>query len=85
MEATFDDRPVRLTAHEFKMLQLFVKNAGRVISRGEILSEVFGYEGDPHTRTVDTHILRLRQKLEKNPNRPVHIRTLRGSGYKFVP
>jgi DNA-binding response OmpR family regulator len=85
MEATFDDQPVRLTAHEFKMLKLFVQNAGRVISRGEILSEVFGYEGDPHTRTVDTHILRLRQKLEKDPNRPVHIRTLRGSGYKFVP
>jgi DNA-binding response OmpR family regulator len=85
MEATFDDQPVRLTAHEFKMLKLFVQNAGRVISRGEILSEVFGYEGDPHTRTVDTHILRLRQKLEKDPNRPVHFRTLRGSGYKFVP
>jgi len=85
MEATFDDQPVRLTAHEFEILKLFVQNAGRVISRGEILSEVFGYEGDPHTRTVDTHILRLRQKLEKDPNHPVHIRTLRGSGYKFVP
>ncbi len=84
MEATFDDQPVGLTAHEFKMLKLFVQNAGRVISRGEILSEVFGYEGHPHTRTVDTHILRLRQKLERDPNHPVHIRTLRGSGYKFV-
>jgi len=85
MEATFNDQPVGLTAHEFKMLKLFVQNAERVISRGEILSQVFGYEGDPHTRTVDTHILRLRQKLEKDPNHPVHIRTLRGSGYKFVP
>ena len=84
MEATFNDQPVGLTAHEFKMLKLFVQNAGRVISRGEILSEVFGYEGHPHTRTVDTHILRLRQKLERDPNHPVHIRTLRGSGYKFV-
>jgi hypothetical protein len=59
MEATFNDQPVGLTAHEFKMLKLFVQNAERVISRGEILSQVFGYEGDPHTRTVDTHILRL--------------------------
>ena len=84
MEATVNDQPVGLTAREFKMLKLFVQNAGRVISRGEILSVVFGYEGEPHTRTVDTHILRLRQKLERDPNHPVHIRTMRGSGYKFV-
>src|SRR6266404_825546 len=85
MEATLEDQPVGLTAREFKMLKLFVQNEGRVISRAEILSEVFGYEGDPHTRTVDTHILGLRQKLERDPNHPVHIRTVRGSGYKFVP
>jgi len=84
MEATVNDQPVGLTAHEFKMLKLFVRNAGRVISRAEILSEVFGYDGHPYTRTVDTHILRLRQKLERDPNHPVHIRTMRGSGYKFV-
>ena len=85
MEATLDDQPIGLTAREFKMLKLFVQNEGRVFSRAEILSEVFGYEGDPQTRTVDTHILGLRQKLEKDPNHPVHIRTVRGSGYKFVP
>src|SRR4029077_17960153 len=84
MEATVNDQPVGLTAHEFKMLKLFVQNVGRVISRAEILSEVFGYKGRPYTRTVDTHILRLRQKLERDPNHPVHIRTMRGSGYKFV-
>src|SRR6266404_4996182 len=85
VRATVEDQPVGLTAREFKMLKLFVQNEGRVISRAEILSEVFGYEGDPHTRTVDTHILGLRQKLERDPNHPVHIRTVRGSGYKFVP
>ena len=85
MEATFDGQPVGLTAYEFKMLKFFVQNAERVISREEILREVFSYEGHPHTRTVDTHILRLRQKLESEPNNPVHILTLRGAGYKFVP
>ena len=84
MEATFDGQPVGLTAFEFKLLKFLVQNAERVVSRAEILSEVFGYEDCLHTRTVDTHILRLRQKLEREPNNPVHILTVRGAGYKFV-
>ena len=85
MEATLDGQPVELTAHEFKLLNFLVQNSQRVIPRDEILGKVFGYEGDLHTRTVDTHILRLRQKVERKPENPVHILTLRGTGYKFVP
>lgn len=85
MEVTFNGEPVALTAQEFKLLKFLIENAQRVVSRGEILSNAFGYEDYSQTRTVDTHILSLRQKLEKEPHNPVHILTLHGVGYKFVP
>jgi len=75
---------VALTPQEFKMLRFFVNNPERVISRTELLNEVWGYNNYPTTRTVDTHMLRLRQKLEKDPTDPVHFRTVHGTGYKFV-
>ena len=78
-------QPVVLTALEFKTLKYFIQNARRAISRDELLNEVWGYENYPCTRTVDNHILRLRQKLEPDPSRPVHFRTVRGAGYKFLP
>ena len=53
--------------------------------RDELLNEVWGYQNYPSTRTVDNHILKLRQKLEKDPANPVHFRTVHGMGYKFVP
>ena len=62
----------------------FLNNPERVISRTELLNEVWGYNNYPTTRTVDTHILRLRQKLERDPTDPVHFRTVHGTGYKFV-
>jgi DNA-binding response OmpR family regulator len=55
-----------------------------VISRDELLNEVWGYEFYPSTRTVDNHILHLRKKLEPEPARPKHFRTVRGIGYKFM-
>jgi len=61
------------------------KNALRVISRDELLEKVWGYENYPCTRTVDNHMLRLRQKLEKDPSNPSHLLTVHGLGYKFVP
>jgi len=85
MEALRKGAPVVLTAMEFKTLKYLIQHAGRVISRDELLNEVWGYENYPSTRTVDNHILRLRQKLERNPSRPVHFRTMRGAGYKFFP
>jgi len=84
MEVKRDGVPVVLTAQEFKTFQFLVQNADRVITRDELLNEVWGYQNYPSTRTVDNHILKLRQKLEKDPSSPVHFRTVHGMGYKFV-
>jgi DNA-binding response OmpR family regulator len=64
---------------------LMAKSLQRVISRDELLDKVWGYENYPCTRTVDNHILRLRQKLESDPSHPSHFLTVHGLGYKFVP
>jgi len=85
MEIHRNGRPVILTFKEFKTLAYLIKNPRRVISRDELLNEVWGYENYPCTRTVDNHILKLRQKLERDPSRPVHFRTVQGAGYKFLP
>src|ERR1017187_2631281 len=84
MEIKRDGQVVVLTAQEFKTFQFLVQNADRVIGRDELLNEVWGYQNYPSTRTVDNHILKLRQKLEKDPSSPVHFRTVHGMGYKFV-
>jgi DNA-binding response OmpR family regulator len=85
MEVTRNGEAVQLTAQEFKTLKFMAQNAERVISRDELLNEVWGYQNYPSTRTVDNHILKLRQKLENDPGNPVHFRTVHGMGYKFVP
>ncbi len=85
MEATRKGQPVALTPLEFKTLKYLAQNVRRVISRDELLNEVWGYENYPCTRTVDNLILRLRQKLEKDPARPAHFQTVHGAGYKFLP
>ncbi len=73
------------TAQEFKILKFLVQNPERVISREELLNAVWGYQHYPTTRTVDTHMLKLRQKVEPDPANPSHIITVHGVGYKFVP
>ena len=85
MEVIRSGRPVSLTAQEFKLVKYFSQNAERAISRDQLLSDVLGYNSYPSTRTVDSHILTLRQKLEKDPANPVHFLTLHNVGYKFVP
>jgi DNA-binding response OmpR family regulator len=85
MEIHRNGRPVTLTCKEFQTLEYLIKNPRRVISRDELLNEVWGYECYPCTRTVDNHILRLRQKLETEPARPKHFHTVHGAGYKFLP
>jgi DNA-binding response OmpR family regulator len=85
MELKRDGKLVEMTPHEFKVLKYFAEHPEIVISRDQLLNEVWGYECYPSTRTVDNHILKLRQKLEANPERPVHFRTVHGAGYKFVP
>jgi DNA-binding response OmpR family regulator len=77
-------REVRLTRKEFDLLRYLIEHSGEVITRDRLLDEVWGYERFPTTRTVDTHILRLRQKFEDDPERPAHILTAHGQGYRFV-
>jgi DNA-binding response OmpR family regulator len=84
MEATRAGKPVTLTAQEFKLLKYLASSARRVISREELLNQVWGYRNYPSTRTVDNHILRLRQKLEPNPASPRFLITMYGAGYKFT-
>jgi len=85
MEVHRNGRPVILTCKEFKTLAHLIKNPRRVISRDELLNEVWGYENYPCTRTVDNHILKLRKKLEPEPSHPKHFHTVHSSGYKFLP
>jgi two-component system alkaline phosphatase synthesis response regulator PhoP len=76
--------PVDLSAKEFALLAYFVAHPAETLSRDRLLDAVWGYENYPSTRTVDTHIVHLRQKLEPNPEEPRFILTVHGSGYKFV-
>jgi two-component system alkaline phosphatase synthesis response regulator PhoP len=85
MNVTRAGKLVALTSMEFRMLKFLLKRPGQVISRDELLNEVWGYDNYPNTRTVDNHILRLRQKLERDPANPVHFLTVHSAGYKFVP
>jgi DNA-binding response OmpR family regulator len=84
MEVSRDGVAVKLTPQELKMLRFFVGNQSRVIADEELLRDVWGDRAQPESRTIATHVLRLRQKLEKDPTNPVHIRTVHGAGYKFV-
>jgi two-component system alkaline phosphatase synthesis response regulator PhoP len=77
-------RPVRLTATEFDLLQVLIKHRGQVLTREDLLNKVWGVGNYPTTRTVDMHVLALRQKLERNPHQPKHILSAHGKGYQFV-
>ncbi len=85
MEANRGGEPLSLTALEFKTLRYLINNPHRVISRDELLNEVWGYNNYPSTRTVDNQVVKLRKKMEHDPARPVHLRTVHGTGYKFIP
>ena len=84
-EITRGGEKIAVTPKEFKTLEFFTKNAERTISRDELLDEVWGYENYPCTRTVDNHVLKLRQKLESDPSHPLHFLTVHGRGYRFLP
>jgi two-component system alkaline phosphatase synthesis response regulator PhoP len=75
---------VEFTAREFELLRYFVMHIGQVVTREQILNEVWGYEEFPTTRTIDNFVAKLRQKIERSPHAPEHILTIHGSGYKFV-
>jgi len=78
------DQPLELSAREYRLLRYLVAKRGSVVTRDELLDEVWGYNSYPSTRTVDNHIARLRQKIEENVEEPKHILTVHGVGYKFV-
>ncbi|HEU4413857.1 MAG TPA: response regulator transcription factor [Candidatus Angelobacter sp.] len=77
-------KPVPLSAREFRLLRYFAQNPGTTLSREVLLKEVWGYNEDTFTRTVDVHVGSLRQKLEKDSKQPSLIVTVPGLGYKFV-
>jgi DNA-binding response OmpR family regulator len=85
MEAKRAGSLVSMTAQEFKLLKFLAQSPDHVMSREELLNEVWGYQNYPSTRTVDNHVLRLRQKLEPDPANPRFFVTVHGAGYKFVP
>jgi len=77
-------KPLEFSTKEFDLLKYFLVHRGETLSRDRLLEDVWGYEHFPTTRTVDTHILRLRQKVEPKPDDPRYILTVHGTGYKFV-
>ncbi len=78
-----DGRKIELTILENRILLYFLKNADKVINRDELMMVVWGYNSDVNTRTLDMHIVRLRKKIEENPDKPHYLQTVRGVGYKF--
>jgi DNA-binding response OmpR family regulator len=83
-EARKDDGSLDMSRKEFGVLRLLAARAGEVVSRDELLDEVWGYDRYPTTRTVDNHISLLRTKLEDDPSHPRHLITVHGVGYKLV-
>jgi len=79
------ERRFRLTPTEFNLLRYLIEHAGEVVTREEILKEVWGFKNYILTRTIDQYIARLRKKIEPNPSYPIYIRTVHGYGYKFTP
>ena len=76
---------IKLTPAEYNLLAYFVHNPDRPLTRDVILNSVWGYDCFPNTRTVDAHVVKLRQKMEPNPNTPRHFLTVHGVGYRFMP
>ena len=83
-KVTAQGRPVHLTAREFELLLEFARNPGRVYTRAQLLDKVWGYSYQGYEHTVNSHINRLREKIEGNPAKPRYILTIRGVGYRFA-
>ena len=79
------DKELKLTPAEYNLLTYFLNHPDRPLTRDVLLNSVWGYESFPNTRTVDAHVVKLRQKLEPDPSTPRHFLTLHGVGYRFVP
>ena len=79
-----EDEEMDLTSLEVDVLRYLISKDGKVVSRDDLLDKIWGYEKYPTTRTIDNHILKLRKKIELDPNHPRHILTVYGGGYRFV-
>jgi DNA-binding response OmpR family regulator len=79
-----DGQPLDLSAREFEILRYLIRRRGEIVTRDQLLDEVWGYDSMPVTRTVDNHIARLRQKIERDPSEPQHIVTVHRIGYRFI-
>ncbi|HET8797926.1 MAG TPA: response regulator transcription factor, partial [Thermoanaerobaculia bacterium] len=84
-QATKGGATLELTPREFRILRYFIDHTDEVVSREALLNHVWGYDSSAFTRTVDTHMARLRQKIENIPAEPRHLITVHRVGYKFVP
>jgi DNA-binding response OmpR family regulator len=82
--ATRAGTPLDMSPKELEVLRLLIRHRGDVVTRDTMLNEVWGYEATPTTRTVDTHIVKLRQKIEHGPANPTHILSVYGEGYKYI-
>lgn len=83
-EVTRGGEPVNLSTRELDVLKYMIQREGEVVSRDNLLDEVWGYDTFPTTRTVDNYILTIRKKIEKDPSRPAHLLTVHSAGYKFI-
>jgi DNA-binding response OmpR family regulator len=84
-EARVHGKRVEMTRKEFAVLRYLASRAGEVVTRDDLLNQVWGYESYPSSRTVDNHVAGLRAKLERDASQPEHIKTVHGVGYKFIP
>lgn len=85
MMAGKNGKPIKLTAREFELLRFFADHPNEVVTRDQLLDEVWGYDSFPTTRTIDTFVLNLRKKIEDDPSKPKHLLTVHKMGYRFVP
>jgi len=84
-EVFIDDKKIEMTLKEFELLDILIKNKGKILKREVLLDKVWGYEYIGETRTVDVHIRYLRKKIEEDDKNPIYIETIRGVGYRFNP
>ena len=84
LEARKGNKKIDLSLKEYEILKYFISKEGKIVTRNDLLDEVWGYENFPTTRTVDNYILMIRKRIETNPARPEHLLTYHSAGYKFV-
>ncbi|MBK7158848.1 MAG: response regulator transcription factor [Ignavibacteria bacterium] len=84
LEAMKGKKKIEMSLKEYEILKYIIRHEGNIVSRNDLLDEVWGYETFPTTRTVDNYILMLRKKIEADPSHPKHILTFHSAGYKFV-